>query len=131
MARKTFEAALLGRSFRVDPMAGGARRVVFIGEHVARNTEEDALAALERLGHEAGVKLGIDRERRGLSLWINRDDPPPQDEILNDVGDPIGCRCPTCLPELYDPAEREAGLGEKACGADERKESAGTAPFWG
>lgn len=131
-ARQTFEVAIRGRSFRVDEQPGGARRVVFIGEHTSRNTETEALGALEDLAHKAGLKVGIDRERRGLSLWINRDEPPPQDEILNDLDHPCGCDCPACLPEKYDPAEREAGLGEKACGAGEGKEcSVETAPSRG
>jgi len=113
---EVFEAALRARCFRVEKLAKGARRVTFIGEHVSKNIEVDALVAVEALGRSAGLDVGLEVSGRGALLWINPIDPPPQDEATNDIGHPIGHDCPVCLPEKYDPAELEAGRGEKTAG---------------
>jgi hypothetical protein len=40
------------------------------------------------------------------------DDSEPE-EPINDVGHPLDCSCPVCLPERYDAAEREAGQPDR------------------
>ena len=122
-ARQLFESALRAPVLRVETLGRGARRVTYIGERTARNTERDTLYALETLGLNAGLDVGVEVSRRGVQLWINPSEPPDQEAIVNDVGHPEGCRCPVCLPELYDQAEIEAGRGEKICGAVQPKES--------
>lgn len=41
------------------------------------------------------------------------DDDCEPEEPINDVGHPLDCSCPVCLPERYDTAELEAGQPDR------------------
>ena len=127
-ARQLFESALRAPVLRVEKLERGARRVRYVGEATSRNTERDTLCALEVLGLNAGMDVGLEISR-DPHLWIN----PEEDTEPRRLGEhPEKCGCRDCDPDFYiDPAELEAGRGEKICGAEEqRKESSSmeTAP---
>ena len=39
-----------------------------------------------------------------------------EEEPVNDVGHPLDCTCPVCLPEAYDPTELAAGRPSRRFG---------------